>query len=113
MPATLRDIADATSIDVAMKLCSEFGGRDVYIPLDPREGCVVGRLIGLAATRQIVKQVGYGHFHIPLCRLLNSRRRDRAIVLDRSTGLSMGLIAKKHGVHTRTVKRAIDRAGPR
>lgn len=64
LPATLRTIAEATSVDVALDLALKAGGRRLRVP-EKAEGTDLAELVGIDAARAIVDVLANERIEVP------------------------------------------------
>jgi DNA-binding transcriptional regulator LsrR (DeoR family) len=95
----------ATNEEVADRFCAAFGGRQIYIPADPRPTNRIVMTLGLDAARAICAEIGPGRVIVPLKRFTTHRKLRAFALMHMRNGLSNNKIAEALGCHTRTVTR--------
>lgn len=97
-------IESAIGRDLTLRLCSAVGGTEVALSEYPRRGSLV-EAIGVDAARKLYDELGGGKIIIPMgVHAGLARRRHEATELA-AKGLSQAQIARKLGVHVRTLAR--------
>lgn len=99
---TLARIAELTSLDVAVTLATQFGGRTIYVPTvhGLRDSSPLVRAVGIDAVKIISEAFGKGELRLPSCRSYLRYARARKL---RRQGLSISQISKIIGVGGRQV----------
>lgn len=105
LPGVLAYIADEISLDLAVRLAELKGGRETYIPKDPKPDDALSKLVGLENACKLFKLLGNGKLVVPAGNFggQHGRRQRIAMLLDK--GESHSKIASKVDVHLRTVER--------
>lgn len=105
LPGVLREIAEATSVAVALKVAHAFGGTEIYIPAKAGPKTPLVKAIGMADATEIIERFGYGELLIPLGPTSDFSRKRRAIIALLDEGRSAPEIARRLKCHRRTVIR--------
>ena len=109
LPFTAAEIANATSMHALVTLVDRYGGSICYIPKQASSKSVLATLIGLGNLVRLVSSFGPGNLQIPSKYAVVEALRPLIARKLRETGLSLGAIARRLGVHHKTVKRALTR----
>lgn len=108
LPGVLAEIAEATSVEVAVKIAQAKGGRRVYLPARPAADHWLAQLVGHAAALAIGKAIapGFGGIDmlIPMGPSHSNAQRWRVMHELIDNGRSKREIAAACGVHERTVQ---------
>lgn len=108
LPGVLAEIAEATSVEVAVKIAQAKGGRRVYIPARPAADHWLSQLVGHANALAIGKAIapGFGGIDmlIPMGPSHSNAQRWRVMHELIDNGRSKREIAAACGVHERTVQ---------
>ncbi|AZV78716.1 hypothetical protein EBB79_13105 [Parasedimentitalea marina] len=105
LPGVLALIADEISVDLAVRLGKQRGGREVYLAKDPAPGCSLSKLVGQANAQKLYKLLGSGKILVPAGNISGQTGRRQRIAMLLDQGLSHSLIAAEVDVHIRTVER--------
>lgn len=113
-PALLREITDKVGLHPALKLCREYGGRSLYIPVKPSADHPIAVKCGPKVLRALIAIVGREDegdrkLVIPNGRALVQRLRDLRIFELHQAGVAAGEIAARFEIHVRTVRAAFQR----
>ena len=100
----LSRIGSVLGRDLTKCLCAAVGGTQVVLSECPRRGALVDA-IGAEGARKLYEELGPGTIIIPMGTLSGMTRRRQEAASLRSEGLSQTQIARKSGVHVRTVAR--------
>lgn len=92
--------------DAFVRLCQEFGGTRLYVPLIVRDENAIVRAIGLAPARKLTHALAASTIRVPLA------RAERAAHYRRN-GLSNGRIARKLGITESGVLKLLKRLDQR
>jgi hypothetical protein len=65
LPPTLRSIADASSLDAALILAAEYGGRRIHIPCKVTPSCNLAKLVGGAEAARLVAEFAGTYVDMP------------------------------------------------
>lgn len=109
LPRSLRQIAELTSLEVALKLVAQLGGTEVYVPKQPTKSSRLARCVGVDAARRIAELHGGDRLAVPLATAAVRARRDDAIRRLLDDGLSVPEAARRAGVSRRTIHRIKNR----
>lgn len=104
LPALLIEIAELTTVDIAIALARGFGGTRIRFPRNPRPDHPVARLVGLQAARIIGQRMSGAQLAIPSARPL-LRWHDARVL--RRRGLSHRAIARTLGISEDHVRRIL------
>lgn len=108
LPGVLAEIAEATSVEVAVKIAQAKGGRRVYLPARPAADHWLAQLVGHANALAIGKAIapGFGGIDmlIPMGPSHSNAQRWRVMHELIDNGRSKREIAAACGVHERTVQ---------
>jgi len=121
LPPLLNEIAEVAGLPAALKLCEDYGGREVYIPAKVGASHWLAQCVGLEAARAIVEHFSAhveneleesrhgARIMVPMgSRNFHAKARKRAAELLRE-GVSHSKTAEAVGVHTRTIERVAAR----
>jgi hypothetical protein len=97
LPNFLRDVAEATSISMALNLSHQLGGRTVYIPRRPRPDSVLAATMGARMAARLSHIAGGEKIEIP--KFKGSRR----LAIAMAEG-SHNEVARRFGVTSRWVR---------
>jgi hypothetical protein len=92
-------------VEIADKFCSAFGGREIYIPTEPRSTNRIVMTMGLETAKAICAELGRGAIIVPLNRYTSHRKRRAIAMVMLRSGKSNNAVAEALGCHTRTVTR--------
>ena len=98
-------IAARIGAPAADTFCKAFGGRQIYIPADPRRDSRVVAAMGLAAEQAISDEFGRGVVLVPLRQYATGRERLLLAGELLKAGRSNSEIAQALRCHMRTVER--------
>lgn len=105
LPDVLGQIADAVSIEAAMKVARAHGGTMAYVPAKVEAGHWLAELLGLEDARKVCAALGPASVLVPMGPNASTARRWRTIQALIDAGVSKRQIARRMGVHIRTVQR--------
>jgi DNA-binding NarL/FixJ family response regulator len=105
LPGVLALIADEISVDLAVRLAKQRGGREVYIPKDPGSTSTLAELVGHDPALKLYKLLGHGMLLVPAGNITGQTGRRQRIASLLEQGLSHSQIAAEVDVHLRTVER--------
>ncbi len=104
-------IAHATSFTILFKLLRRWGGSDLYIPQTPKPSRKIVQELGGNAAQTIIELFGHGCLPIPALsgvrRAIERQVRNVRIVELRERGLPRTAIARRLGIHVKTVMRVL------
>jgi hypothetical protein len=103
---TVARIAELTSVDVAVALATQLGGRKIYVPTvhGLRKSTPLVRVVGMEAAKIISEAFGMGTLLIPSCRAYLRYVRARQL---RRKGLSVPQISRLVGVSEGRVQKLV------
>jgi len=101
----LGEIAEATSVGVALTIAHEWGGTRRKFPSRPRAGCKLAKLVGLEAAEAIINAIGGGEHTVPMGPQKGRAGRTAQVVRLLKDGLSHSEVVRRADVHQRTVER--------
>lgn len=102
LPGVLALIADNISVELAVRLAKQRGGREVYIAKNPAPGSSISKIVGQANAQKLYKLLGSGKMLVPAGNISGQTGRRQRIAIQ---GLSHSRIAAEVDVHVRTVER--------
>ncbi len=103
----LMEIAEELGDGVALTLSKERGGREIYIPKNPKPTHELSKVVGLEAAESLSKMLGHGNLEIP-CGPMRGEAGRRSRIKDLwNSGKSNAQIAAEVDVHIRTVERVV------
>ncbi|MVO18266.1 hypothetical protein [Parasedimentitalea huanghaiensis] len=105
LPGVLALIADEISVDLAVCLAKQRGGREIYIAKDPAPSCSLSEIVGQANAQKLYKLLGSGKMLVPAGNISGQTGRRQRIAMLLDQGLSHSIIAADVDVHIRTVER--------
>ncbi|WP_456387915.1 hypothetical protein [Profundibacter sp.] len=108
LPGVLAYIAEEIGEDVAVDLAVARGGREVYIPRNPKLGSELSKIVGLDAAVKLNKLLGSGNLLVPCGSVGGAGGRRTRIIKLLESGMSHANIAAEVDVHTRTVERVAE-----
>lgn len=111
LPGVLSYISEELGEDLAVRLATARGGREVYIPRDPKAGGELAKLVGLDDAARLSKLLGHGSMMVPCGSITGAggrRIRIRVRIEEMwKQGMTHSQIAAEVDVHTRTVERVV------
>lgn len=108
LPGVLTYIAEEIGEDVAIDLAVARGGREVYIPRNPKANSELSKIVGLDAAVKLNKLLGSGNLLVPCGSVGGAGGRRTRIIKLLKGGMSHANIAAEVDVHTRTVERVAE-----
>ncbi|MFC4217196.1 helix-turn-helix domain-containing protein [Pseudophaeobacter arcticus] len=105
LPGVLALIADNISVELAVRLAKQRGGREVYIAKNPAPGSSISKIVGQANAQKLYKLLGSGKMLVPAGNISGQTGRRQRIAMLLDQGLSHSRIAAEVDVHIRTVER--------
>lgn len=103
LPGVLGEYAEVAGRAAAYRFAADFGGTEVYVPLEIGAAHPLARSLGLAAARKLVECFGHGRLLVPLGPFATGARRRQAIVKMLDERKPVREIARRLGCHIRTV----------
>ena len=103
LPQLLRDIAELTSVQVALELAERLGGTRLYFPIDPAPDNLLARAVGLDTARVLARH--YGNLHLDIPRFASGRK----LAIARADGTAPD-VARRFGVTERWVRKVRNEA---
>lgn len=106
LPSILEEIAEATSVAVALKVARKAGGRRCYFPNDPKPDHWLSQTVGHEDAVKLCKALTPSsgmEFLIPLGPVAKQEKRKQEIRELIMQGWSNPAIAVRVGIHSRTV----------
>lgn len=120
LPGILGEVEAVSGREVALRIAERHGGTSKFFPaINSFDGDHHGfawlvDLVGLDETRRLAKGLGLPSsamsFEIPLCETERRAARYREIIRLSSLGHPVPTIARKVGMHQRSVRRLLSRA---
>ncbi len=92
LPEALREVAEVTSVDVAIVIARAWGGQRKWLPRCPKPDHPLSRLVGAAAARRIGEALGNDTIEWPSAKAYLNWHDARRL---RREGLSHAQIARK------------------
>lgn len=105
LPGLLTLIADETSIELAIKVATKYGGTQIYIAKNILESSELAVDLGFEDAINLQKCLGSGQVLIPKGNFSGEAGRRQQIAMALDQGLTHDQVAKKLDVHIRTVER--------
>lgn len=97
-PAELAWLSDAIGADATLRLIELHGGRRLYIPKAPNQGCQVARELGLKAAQALAVIRGGEEIKVPLARAWRVRvyraQRDTWATIAGKLGITESQVGK-------------------
>ncbi|MEX2450928.1 MAG: hypothetical protein WD407_08750 [Rhodospirillales bacterium] len=104
LPGLLADIAEATSLGVALTVAKHYGGTELYIPMKLGKDHQLVQILGMETALAIHAALGYGLHMIPMGAAVSIRRRREHVIKHRAD-MTIDALARFHGKHQRTIYR--------
>ena len=70
LPGILAEIADATSLEIAVAVARALGGIRLHLPKQPKPDHKLARVVGVKAAAIICQRLGAGEYRVPAARAL-------------------------------------------
>ncbi|MEN9901639.1 MAG: hypothetical protein RL651_303 [Pseudomonadota bacterium] len=103
--AKLADLIGSDNVIALIDLARSNGGRCfVYIPVRPRAGNQIAKLIGIEAAKKLAREYGGQDIEIPKCKAIDRAQRAAEIKRLASDGITHVEIAKRFELCTRQVR---------
>jgi hypothetical protein len=113
LPAAIRDWVDLIGLEAVWRIVQRWGGTPLYIPTPERLGYEheLAQHVGYERAQMLCRHIQHGDYVlVPLCRdaLRGAKRRQ---MLDELKHDSPDIVARRHGLHRRTIFRLLREAG--
>ena len=105
LPEVLANIADATTVAVALKLAGELGGTEIYLRGGGAPPPELIKAVGRADAKAIQRAMGRGKLLIPMLASMQRAKRNSMIVKARAMGERIANLARRFEAHERTIYR--------
>ncbi|CAI8971310.1 Mor transcription activator family protein [Methylocaldum szegediense] len=110
LPGVLQEIASLIGPENAMKIAQTYGGVRLYVPKRMKPDHPLAELVGFENACALSTALGgLAHLYIPQSHVLILEARKRAILNDRSQGMSIRELALKYRLaerHIHTIQKA-------
>lgn len=103
--STWDELVELLGEAVALRLCHELGGREVWLPMTPLPRNRIVGIVGAAGHAALYQRYGKGLLAIPLGPTADDQRKRRKIRELIAQGLDNPQIAARTHCHIRTVRR--------
>jgi Mor family transcriptional regulator len=107
----LDELIEFAGIQGVIRLCRNFGGRQVYIPENVSETHPLALTIGYLAACELSRRYGRERLAIPAEHQALLEQRNRRIVDEYRLGSSVSKLSRDYGVSRPWVHNILDRSG--
>lgn len=107
LPPSARRIAECISADGLARLVARYGGTALGIPRRWAPGWPPAEELGATLAKRLIEGFPGERLTVPMLSTGGRQQRNLAILDARRTGEPVGIIAKRFGLHTRTVYRIL------
>jgi DNA-binding CsgD family transcriptional regulator len=104
LPHLLFDMARRFGLDTALRFAQRHGGTLIYLPVRPAAGHEIAQAFGQPLLAWLIEHQGGGQrVLVPMGPSQSQAQREAAVRSLTAQGLRKGQIARKLGIHVRTV----------
>lgn len=109
LPSSLQDMAQTTSLDLALKMAGEFGGSRLRIPDTATPTDQFTQRLGVNFANTLIKNYGGERLYVPKLHGVEKIIRNRKIIIGYTQGSTINELAGKFKLSYRGVQKILDR----
>lgn len=110
LPASIQALLAIVSVEAVHAIINEYGGTRVALQKKPTDDHVIARLIGFDDYSRLCTVYAHEMLNIPRCLKAINALRNRSILADKRTGLSLAQLARKYTMTEDGITKALRRA---
>lgn len=105
LPESLQDLLRLIPLQAVLGIVFSYGGIQLYIPINPKQGDSLVKLIGMELVQVLANYAGGTSLDIPVCRKLKTQIKNSAVLASLARGASQSEAARAFDMTERNLRR--------